>query len=218
MRTQTLPLLALSAFTLALAACADPVGDAPRATVAPAPEPATAAPAAKAPTGASGYRFSEADSKIGFVGAKITRKHDGGFNKFSGTIDAPTGKPDDAKVDVTIEMSSVWTDTEKLTGHLLSPDFFDVANIPTARFVSSSIKTGADGNATVTGDLTLHGVTKRISFPATLSATDDAATVSAEFGINRKDFGIVYPGAPDDLIADEVLLKLDVKAARAGGA
>lgn len=208
----SLPLLALS-----LAGCTDPVGDAPRATVTATPETATAAPPEQAPEGAPTYVFSQDGSKISFVGAKVTKKHDGGFTKFKGSIEAPGGKVEGAKVDVTIDMASVFTDVEKLTGHLKSPDFFDVASIPTARFVSSAIKANADGTSTVTGDLPLHGVTKRITFPAKITTSDSGASVSAEFGINRKDFGIVYPGAPDDLIADEVLLKLDVNA-RKGGA
>lgn len=212
--------LALFAGSLSLAACADPVGDAPRAEVkeaastaapaaAAAPEAAAAGPAA----GTVRYAFSNEDgSKVSFVGAKVTQKHDGGFHKIKGTIDAAGGKLETAKVDVVIDMKSVYTDNPKLTGHLQSPDFFNVATFPTARFVSTSIVPAADGMSTVTGDLTLHGVTKQLSFPARVTLTSEAASAEASFGINRKDFGIVYPGAPDDLIHDEVLLKLDVKA------
>lgn len=210
--SRPLPLLALTAgcaLPLFAAACADPVGDKPRAEVkeaAPAPAP-TAAPDADK----GGYAFSEAGSKLGFVGAKVTGTHDGAFNKFKGTITAPDGKVESAKVDVTIDMSSVTTDNERLTGHLKSPDFFDVAQFPTARFTSTRIEPKEDGTARVTGNLTLHGMTKQISFPATVMVSGDSATAKAEFGINRKDFGIVYAGKPDDLIRDEVLLKLDIQ-------
>lgn len=206
----------LSASTLALlaAACADPVGDAPRAQVSAAPAAGAAAARAPLSKDAVRYTITPDTSKISFVGAKVTAKHDGGFQRFSGTVEQAG---DQAKVDVEIDMTSVWTDTPKLTGHLQSPDLFDVAKHPTARFTSTSIKRAADGTATVEGDLTLHGVTKRISFPARVEATADAASAQAEFAINRKDFGIVYPGMPDDLIKDEVLLKLDVRAKRAVG-
>ncbi len=110
-----------------------------------------------------------------------------------------------------------YTDNPKLTGHLQSADFFDVAKFPTARFTSTSIAQGKDGTTTVTGDLTMHGVTQRISFPAQVTQSGDLATATAAFGINRKDFGLVYPGMPDDLIKDEVLLKLDVQARRGSG-
>ena len=55
---------------------------------------------------------------------------------------------------------------------------------------------------------------KTISFPATIKVAADAVTGTAEFVINRKDFGIIYPGKPDDLIRDDVLLKLSLKAPR----
>jgi len=65
---------------------------------------------------------------------------------------------------------------------------------------------------TVTGNLDLHGVTKIITFPAEIHIADVAVTVKAEFAINRKDFNINYPGKPNDLIRDNVVIKLDLKA------
>ena len=87
---------------------------------------------------------------------------------------------------------------------------------PKATFTSTEIKAGGDKGAThtVTGELDLHGVKKTISFPATLAVTADGATGTAEFSINRKDFGLVYPGKPDDLIRDDVGIKLSLKATR----
>jgi polyisoprenoid-binding protein YceI len=67
---------------------------------------------------------------------------------------------------------------------------------------------------TVTGRLDLHGVQKTITLPAHINVAADAVTVNSEFAINRKDFGIVYAGKADDLIRDEVVLKLSVKAPR----
>jgi len=97
---------------------------------------------------------------------------------------------------------------------LKSPDFFDVEKFPKAKFVSTAIKAGGDNGAThtVTGNLELHGVTKAITFPAQIKVDPDAVSVVAEFSINRKDFSIVYPGMPDDLIKDDVLLKLSLHA------
>jgi polyisoprenoid-binding protein YceI len=67
----------------------------------------------------------------------------------------------------------------------------------------------------LTGNLALHGVTNSISFPAQVQISDAAVTLTAEFAINRKDFNITYPGKPDDLIRDNVVLKLNVNAAPA---
>ena len=71
-------------------------------------------------------------------------------------------------------------------------------------------------NSLVTGNLTLHGVTKQISFPATIQVSDDAVEVAADFFINRYDFDIKYPGKANDLIRKEVVLKLKVRATPPG--
>jgi polyisoprenoid-binding protein YceI len=98
--------------------------------------------------------------------------------------------------------------------HLKSPDFFDVAKFPKATFTSTSIKAGGEKGAThtVTGNLELHGVKKSISFPATIKVAGDAVDANASFGINRKDFGVNYPGKADDLVKDEILLTLTIHA------
>lgn len=179
----------------------------------------TAEAVAVAPTPASAvkYTFSNADSKVEFVGAKVTQKHDGSFQTFSGAVNVVDGDPTKSSVAVTIDVGSIKSDNEKLTGHLKTPDLLDVGKFPQATFTSTSIKAGGEKGAshTVTGNLQLHGVTKSISFPATIKTGADSVDVDAEFVINRKDFGIVYPGMPDDLIKDEVLLKLQIRAKKA---
>ena len=122
------------------------------------------------------------------------------------TSDSPEG----ATVSVTIDANSLWSDDERLTGHLKSADLFDVENHPTASFNSTAIAANDDGTYTLTGNLDLHGVTKQISFPATISLSESGFTANAEFSIKRFDFGIEYPGKADDLIRDEVLIKLDL--------
>lgn len=204
--------VATSLLALTAAACDnDPSKGKAQATVA-----APASTAAAAPASAVNYAFSNVDSKIEFVGAKITRKHDGSFEAFTGAVNLAENNPEKSRVTAEIDVASLKTDEEKLTGHLKSSDLLDVAKYPKAKFVSTSVKRRGDNGAyTVTGNLALHGVTKSISFPATIKAEGDAVTVDAEFAINRKDFGVVYPGMPDDLIKDDVLLKLKVRATKA---
>ena len=194
-----------------VAACGDKKETSPPPTVA---EPAT--PAAKTPDpgpseGISGQlNLSPANTKVGFVGAKVIGSHDGVFEAFSGTVDFENSDPKTAKVKVEIETASVKTEEAKLNAHLKSPDFFDVEKYPKATFVSTGITGGEHDTYEVRGDLNLHGVTKSIEFPAKIALAGRKVTVSAEFTINRKDFGIVYPGMPDNLIKDDVVIKLSV--------
>lgn len=206
-------LLGISSLALSLAACNnDPAKGKSQATAA------EAVTAAAAPAAGAKYAFTNADSKLEFVGAKVTRKHDGSFQTFSGTVTLVEGDPLKSSVSVLVDIASLRSDDEKLTGHLKSPDLLDVSKFPQATFDSTSIKAGGDKGAshTITGNLQLHGVTKSISFPANVKTSADAVEVDAEFAINRKDFGIVYPGMPDDLIKDDVLLKLQIRAKKAG--
>lgn len=196
-------------FLLLAVGCSNPAADAPDAVVEDAaPEPAAEPEAVMADV----YGLSE-DSTIGFVGAKLTGSHDGGFKSFEGTVSVTGGTPEGSSVDVTIDTTSLWADNEKLAGHLKSADFFDVEGHPTASFKSTEIAANDDGTYTLTGNLDLHGITKQISFPANVEASADGFSAQAEFSINRMDFEIVYAGKPDDLIRDEVLIKLDLKSA-----
>ncbi len=226
MHTQSTPWLATVALGLALcgtAACEDPAVGKPRAQVGSA-QPTTAKTASagasagaqnKPAVAAASWKIAPEGSKLEFVGSKVTGKHDGGFKTCSGEITLANGKIEGGSVTIEIDMGSVFSDTEKLTGHLKSADFFDVAKHPKASFVSTEVKAGGEGGShTVTGNLTLHGVTKSITFAADITVDADKITVKSEFSINRKDFEIVYAGKVDDLIRDDVVLKLDLNASR----
>jgi polyisoprenoid-binding protein YceI len=68
----------------------------------------------------------------------------------------------------------------------------------------------------VTGNLTMHGVTHGVTFPATIKVDGNTVTARADFKISRKDWGVVYPGQPDDLISDDVRIIFDIVASKAG--
>lgn len=206
-----------AALVFSLAGCEDPAKDKPKATVSSA-SPATTT--AAAPTGAGEtFALDAAGSSVGFTGSKVTGSHTGKFEKVSGSVTLVGGKIEGGKVTVSADVDSVKTDAEKLDGHLKSPDFFNAAQFPKATFTSTTIKAGGDKGAshTITGELDLHGVKKTISFPATITVGPDGVTGTAEFTINRKDFGIAYAGKADDLIRDDVVLKLSLKAPRKKG-
>ena len=113
---------------------------------------------------------------------------------------------------ILIDMTSTWADDEKLTEHLKSTDFFEVAQFPEARFEVTDFKKEPEPKATISGNLTLHGVTKNITFPVTVTEGTDSVKVDAKFNINRKEFGTVYPGKPDDLIRNEVVIEFKLEA------
>lgn len=193
-----------------LTACSNPAADKTKAVTGEATK--TASPAAAA---SQKYLITPQNSKIEFIGAKVTGHHNGSFGDFSGQIDY-TGNVETSRVSINIKTESIATDTPDLTKHLKTADFFDVAKFPEATFVSTAIKAGGEKGAshTVTGNLTMHGVTKAVTFPATINVTPDAATVESSFSINRKDFGINYAGAADNLIRDDVVLTLHIRATK----
>ena len=206
--------IALLALAASATACANPAADAARAvtseaTARPGPPAAGAAEEKLTVTGEN--------SRIEFVGSKVTGSEGGRFDKFSGAVYLADASPENSRVEIVIDMNSVATDSNGLAEHLKNADFFDAPKFPHATFVSTEIKPGGEKGAThiVTGNLDLHGVTKAITFPATIKVDASAASLDAEFAINRKDFGITYAGRADDLIRDEVLIKLRVRAPRA---
>lgn len=147
---------------------------------------------------------------IQFEGSKVTGTHVGGFSEYDGTVIVPEGDLEQAKIDVTVQMDSVFSDAGGLTEKLKGEEFFHVEKYPTATFKSTSIEeTGSEYK--VTGNFNLHGVTKSISFPAEINLTDEKLTAYAEFVIKQFDWGIKYRGIGEDLIRDEVLILLDVE-------
>ena len=194
-----------------VAGCGNPATNKSQAVTGEA-QTATSPRAAAAQT----YVITPENSKIEFVGSKVTGSHTGSFQKFSGEIHY-TGDVNTSHVTITMQTDSLTTDTPDLTKHLKTADFFDVAKYPEAKFESTAIKAGGDKGAshTITGNLTLHGVTKSVTFPATIAVTPDAVTVDSSFAINRKDFGINFAGASDNLIRDDVVLTLKIKATKA---
>ena len=194
-------------------ACSDPAADKTKAEVS---EPKNEKTEKKEIKG-TGLAINSENSKIEFTGSKVTGKHDGGFKTFSGTIDLVNAKPEESSVSVEIEMKSVFSDADGLTKHLKTGDFFEVEKFPKSSFVSTNIeplKEKGENNFSVTGDLEMRGEKKSITFPATIEVKDSEVTVDAEFAINRKDFGIVYAGKADDLIRDNVIIRLNLKSAR----
>jgi polyisoprenoid-binding protein YceI len=205
-------LLAFATVALLALACEDPAKNKTKAVTGEAAQqsaPLTGASAAD-------FGFDQSNSKISWVGSKVTGKHDGGFGTFRGTVHVVDGAPEKSNVKVDIDTASITSDTDKLTGHLRSADFFEVEKYPNASFVSTEVRKGGDKGAshTLVGNLTIHGITKSVTFPANVKLEGDKTSLDAEFAINRKDFGLNYPGKVDDLIRDDVVVKLAIHATR----
>jgi polyisoprenoid-binding protein YceI len=136
------------------------------------------------------------------------------FSRWSGKAKVAGGAVQALSFEV--DVTSLDTGKERLNQHLQSPDFFDTANHPKATFVSTKIEPGAAEAGmthTVTGDLAMRGITNSVTFPMALEVTGDEAKGSAEFAINRLDWKVAFPGAPDNLIQDKVVLTVKMVAA-----
>ncbi len=145
----------------------------------------------------------------------------GQFQKTAGTITANGSDAASAQIDATIDASSVDTRVEKRDMHLKSPDFLDVAKYPTITFKSTKVEAAGPNKWKVTGDLTLHGVTKPVvldvegSGPPIQVMGHTRAGASATAKINRSDFGLTWNKALEAggvMVGDAVAISIDVEA------
>jgi polyisoprenoid-binding protein YceI len=176
------------------------------------PAPAAAADAIPEASAAKVFAFSGEGSSIGFEGYKVSGAHTGGFATFDGKVSVPGGDLAKMHIELTIDMPSTFSDDPGLTKVLLAKDFFEVETYPVSTFTSTAIAETAPGKYDVTGNLTMHGVTKGVTFPATIKMDSDTLTAGAEFTIKRFEWDITYKGLADDLIREDVLLFFDVNA------
>lgn len=196
------------------AACHSEIDEKPAAEVSATTATADAAATATQPAaGTVTASVLKDKSSIDFVAAKVTRDHKGKFSGFDGSIDYAGGQP--AGVAFTIDLNSVETDEADLTKHLKTADFFDVATYPKATFTSTSLTPAAAGAANgatheLRGILDLHGMKKEVAFPVKAEVTAEGVRTTSEFTINRHDWKVSYKGAADDLIKDNVLIKLNL--------
>jgi len=166
-------------------------------------EPGKAEPSKEAQPPAGSMQLTST-SKVEWVGAKVTGEHSGGFKTVTGYAVQKEGKLVSLTAD--IDMNSLYSDSQRLTGHLRSDDFFSVVTYPSVSFTSSKIE-----GEKITGILEMRAIKKEISFPATIYISEQSIDIKAEFTINRRDWNVNYNGKANDLIKDDVLIKLDVQ-------
>ena len=145
----------------------------------------------------------------------------GEFSGLSGVLKLDETDYTRSTVEVSIPTASVRTVDERLDDHLKNADFFDVDKFPTLTFISTKVRSTGGRNYAVTGDLTIHGVTRSlaltvndVSEPSNDPWGNQRIGLSASATINRKDFGIIWNTALDSggvLVGDEVSIALDVQ-------
>ncbi len=147
----------------------------------------------------------------------------GQFQKTTGAITANGNDPASAKIDVTIDASSVDTRVERRDAHLKSPDFLDIAKFPTITFKSTKVEADGPNKWKMTGDLTIHGVTRPVvldvegSGPPIQVMGHTRAGASATTKIKRSDFGLTWNKTLETggvLVGDEVAISIDVEAVK----
>lgn len=181
-----------------------------------------------APAKARAYKVDVAKSDLKWHAKKVTGEHMGNLALQSGQMLVNGNKIVGGTF--VIDMNSITCsdikDAEyngKLVGHLKSDDFFSVEKNPTATFKINSVKPVANAaagkpNATVTGDLTIKGITNQVSFPATVSVKDGVASAKADVTIDRSKFDVRYGSKSffdnlgDKAIYDDFVVTLDVTA------
>ena len=144
------------------------------------------------------------DFKISHLGYSFIT---GTFKDISGKFSFDAAKPEDSKIEFDVKTASVFTNHAERDKHIASKDFLDVGKFADAKFVSTAVKSTGDKTADVTGDLTLHGVTKPVTFKATFNGEGkdpwggERAGFNAKTTLNLNDFGIKGPG-PTSQTAD----------------
>ena len=149
----------------------------------------------------------------------------GQFTSLQGTLHLDENDIANSTVEASIQAASINTREPQRDTHLKSSDFFDVEKFPTLSFKSNEVRAKGAGELAVKGDLTIHGVTRPVTFTVegpTPAAKDPWGNVrrglSATTRINRKDFGVSYNAALEAggiLIGEEVTITLDIQFVKA---
>ena len=166
------------------------------------------------------YKIDKAHSEAIFQVRHLVTKVRGRFTDFEGAIEYNDAAPEASTVNFSAKTASIDTAEADRDKHLRSADFFDVEKFPELTFRSKRISKRGDGYD-VTGDLTIHGVTKEVTLPVALmgKAKDpwggDRLGFEVETTINRKDYGLAFNIALETggfLVGDEVKVSIDIQA------
>lgn len=146
----------------------------------------------------------------------------GQFRAFDGSINLDRANPNKSSVEFTIQATSIDTGNENRDKHLRSADFFDVEKFPVISFKSVSVTPKTKELFDVVGDLTMHGVTKRVTLPVSFLGFQkhprgEKAGFEIETTLNRKDYGVIWNRALDEggfMLSDDVKVSINLEVDR----
>lgn len=192
---------------------------APARVAAPEPDkPSVSIPVPAVPQ-TSKWALDPENSSAEFVCKHVFSKVRGMFAQPSGTVLLDEATPANSRINATINVSSITTGVEERDTHLKSPDFFDVAKYPAITFVSTGVSRSSATSYSVTGDLTMHGVTKPVTLAVTASPPFNHAGgirrgIEATTSVNRKDFELrwEFPGeGAGVVVGDNIQITLNAE-------
>jgi polyisoprenoid-binding protein YceI len=165
------------------------------------------------------YKVDADHSGVNFSIRHFVSNVSGRFRDFDGVIKYDPQNPAASSVGFTIRAASIDTTNNDRDEHLRSKDFFEVAKFPTLTFASTRVTPRDAATLEVTGNLTMHGVTREITFPVQLLGTmrapqGEKAGFEAAFTLNRKEFGINWNNLLDSgpMLGDEVKIRIEIEA------
>jgi len=169
------------------------------------------------------YRVDGDHSGINFKVRHFVSSVSGRFRDFDGVIRYDKQNPGASSVEFSVKAASIDTASNDRDEYLRSKNFFEVAKYPTLSFISTRVVPKDADTLEVTGNLTMHGVTREITFPVKLLGTvaipgGEKAGFEASFTVNRKEFGINWNNILDSgpVLGDEVRVSIEVEANRVG--
>lgn len=168
------------------------------------------------------YKVDPDHSGVGFSIRHFVSNVPGRFNDFEGTIRYDPQNPSASSIELSVRATSIDTGNNDRDEHLRSPDFFDAQKFPTLTFASTGVTAKDAHTLEVTGDLTLHGVTRRVTIPVQVLGTaktpnGEKAGFEALFTLNRKDFGVTWNRVLDaggTVLGEDVKITIDIEASR----
>lgn len=171
------------------------------------------------------YKVDQAHSTVGFTVTHLQLSEvDGRFKDFAGEISFDPKAPAKTIVNFTVQSKSVSTDNDKRDEHLRGADFFDTDKFPTLTFKSTKVAALGEDRYSITGDLTMHGVTKPVTVQAMIKGPVDtfkdgnqSIAYRTTFKINRMDFkvGDGWKGGSDSVVSHDVFVTLKGEAHQA---